>query len=79
MANNNVPGRNEAWKDRISTSMLTNRLKKHALGLLELTPSQIKAIEILLKKLIPDLKAVEHSGETKSTTIVIQEYKEPKE
>jgi hypothetical protein len=39
------------------------RLKDHALGKLEMTATQIKAAEILLRKVIPDLRAVEHSGE----------------
>lgn len=42
--------------------MLVNRLTQHALGKLELSQSQIKSIEILLKKVAPDLQSVEHSG-----------------
>lgn len=77
MANNNVPGRNEKWRERIKTSMLINRLEDHALGKIELTQTQVRSIEVLLKKLIPDLKSVEHKGETTVKNIIIQEYKEP--
>jgi hypothetical protein len=52
----------EAWKQHISTSVLVKRLNAHSLGEVEMTPTQIKAAEILLRKTIPDLKAVEMSG-----------------
>ena len=43
--------------------MLVNRLMDHAVGECELTNTQIRAIEILLKKVAPDLAAVQHSGD----------------
>lgn len=48
---------------KIQTSQLINRLTDHALGEIDMTPTQIKAIEILLKKSMPDLQAVELSGD----------------
>jgi hypothetical protein len=48
---------------RIQTSQLVNRLTDHALGHTELSSTQIRAIEILLKKSIPDLSAIEISGD----------------
>lgn len=48
---------------RIQTSQLVNRLTDHALGDTELSATQIRAIEILLKKSIPDLSAIEVSGD----------------
>ena len=48
---------------KIQTSQLLNRLSDHAHGIVELSQTQIKAIEILLKKSMPDLSAVEHTGE----------------
>ena len=48
---------------RIQTSQLLNRLTDHALGDTELSATQIRAIEILLKKSIPDLSAIEISGD----------------
>lgn len=48
---------------KIQTSQLINRLNNHALGELELTQSQIRAIEILLKKSLPDLQSIEHKGD----------------
>ena len=43
--------------------MLLNRLRDHVFGKCELSPTQIRAAEILLRKVIPDLASVEHSGE----------------
>lgn len=49
---------------KIQASQLINVLQKHALGETEeLSASRIKAIEILLRKSIPDLSAVEISGD----------------
>lgn len=47
---------------KIKTSQLVNRLEDHALGELELTATQIKAIEVLIRKTLPDLQSVEHGG-----------------
>lgn len=49
---------------KIQASQLINVLQKHALGETEeLSMSRMKAIEILLRKSIPDLSAVEVSGD----------------
>ena len=50
-------------RDKIQATQLVNRLEDHALNGLELSPTQIKAIEILLKKSLPDLSAVELTGD----------------
>ena len=56
---------NEACRDKIQTSQLINRLQNNALGKLNspLTREQIRCIEILLRKKLPDLVNVEHSGD----------------
>ena len=53
----------EEVRARIQTSQLLNRLTDHALGKVELSNTQVRAIEILLKKTIPDLSSIEHSGD----------------
>lgn len=58
-------------REKIKTSQLINRLQDHILGKVELTTSQIKAIEILLKKSLPDLSAVEHTGEIENRQYVV--------
>ena len=47
---------------KIQTSQLINRLTDHALGLIELSPTQVRAIEILIRKTLPDLQAVDISA-----------------
>ena len=49
-------------RDAIQTSMLINRLSDHIFGEVELSPTQVRGIEILLRKTVPDLKATEISG-----------------
>lgn len=53
----------DSWREKIQASMLVNRLNNHIFDGLEITPSQLRAIEILLKKVAPDLKAIEHSAD----------------
>jgi hypothetical protein len=62
-----MAARKNAWhtdvvRRRIRATQLMRRLAKHALGKLDMTVTQIKAAEILLRKVVPDLKAVEHTG-----------------
>lgn len=47
----------EEARGKIQTTQLINRLQDHSLGKVEMTPTQVKATEILLRKKIPDLSA----------------------
>lgn len=49
-------------RQRIQTSQIVNRLTGHVLGTVEMQQSQVTAALGLLKKSIPDLSAVAHSG-----------------
>jgi hypothetical protein len=49
---------------KIKTSQLMNRLQDHGLGLVEMTSTQVRAIEIALRKVLPDLSSVESKNET---------------
>ena len=51
----------EHWRSKIQTGNLLTRLNNHAQGKIEMTSSQIKAAEILLKKTMPDLKQTDMS------------------
>jgi hypothetical protein len=54
----------EEVRARIQTSQLINVLQDHALtGQGDMSPTRMKAIEILLRKSIPDLSAVTFSGD----------------
>jgi hypothetical protein len=47
---------------KIQVSQLLNRLQRHVLGEVDMLPSQIQAAQILLKKALPDLQAIELQG-----------------
>jgi len=57
------PGHNDSCREKIQTSQLINRLQDHVFKEnVELSPSQLKAIEILLKKSLPDVSSIEMTG-----------------
>ena len=49
-------------KEHIQTTQLVKRLQDYGFSKVELTASQVTAILGLLRKTIPDLKAMEHSA-----------------
>lgn len=53
------PAHDERTRAKIQTSQLINRLFSHVNGEVELTASQVRAAEVLLKKTLPDLQSVE--------------------
>lgn len=53
----------ELVRERIRTKAIVNRLTNHVLGRIELSATQVAAGLGLIKKTIPDLQAIEHSGE----------------
>jgi hypothetical protein len=54
----------EEIRAKIQASQLINVLQNHALdGKGEISPTRMKAIEILLRKSVPDLSAVTISGD----------------
>jgi hypothetical protein len=52
-------------REKIQTQQLIRRLTEHVNGEVKLEASQVTAALGLLKKVIPDLSATEHSGEVK--------------
>jgi hypothetical protein len=61
----------EDVRAKIQASQLINVLQDHALtGGGEMSPTRMKAIEILLKKSLPDLSSVELSGKDGGAIIV---------
>ena len=53
----------ESWKEKIKVSMILNRLQDHVLSDSEMSATQIKAADILMRKVVPDLKSVELSSD----------------
>lgn len=50
-------------REKIKVSQLINVLTNHALGETEMTSTRLKAIEILLRKSMPDLSQITGGGE----------------
>ena len=69
-ARTNKPNHDEKTKKLIQASQLLNRLISHANGEIDLTQSQINAAKIVIGKYIPDLKAIELSGNEEKPVIV---------
>lgn len=55
---------------KIQTTQLINRLHGHGLGEVELSQTQVRAIEILLRKSIPDLQSISLSGDAENPVAV---------
>jgi hypothetical protein len=63
-----MASRKQLWhpdevRAKIQASQLINRLHDHAFGQVEMTATQLRAAEVLLKKAMPDLAAVTHQGD----------------
>ncbi len=68
----------EEWRQKIQASQLINRVQGHALGDVEMSATQLKAAEILLRKVAPDLARTEVSGQDGGPQELIIRWKEPK-
>lgn len=61
------PRHQDEIRTKIQTSQLINVLQNHALGVTEEIPaSRMKAIEILLRKSLPDLSSVMLQGDVEN-------------
>jgi hypothetical protein len=58
-------------RQKIQTTQLINRLQDHAFGTVELTQTQVRAVEILLRKSVPDLATVTHQGDDNGGPVLI--------
>lgn len=52
------PQHDERTRAKIQTSQIINQLMKNIKGEIEMSPSQVRSAEILLKKTLPDLAAI---------------------
>lgn len=55
MAARNKASHDYKTRQKIKTTQLVNRLTDHALGKIELSTSQVRSIEVLLRKTLADL------------------------
>lgn len=53
----------ELSRERIKTTLLLDRVQNHALGELEMTPSQLTAAFGLLDRTVPKLSQIQHVGD----------------
>jgi hypothetical protein len=53
------PPCHDRTRERIRAAYLINRPQGHAAGTVELSPTQVRAAEILLRKCLPDLVAAQ--------------------
>lgn len=60
------PRHQQEVRAKIQASQIINRLQNHLDGEVELSSTQVKAAEILLRKSIPDLSATELSGDAEN-------------
>lgn len=69
------PKQDERARSAIQTSQLLNRLGKFAMGEdgVEIDSTRLKAIEILLRKSLPDLQAVSIEGNVGLTVTITSE------
>lgn len=72
MAARNTDYHEEKTKRLIRASQLLNRLNSFAIGEIEMTAAQVKAAQIVIGKEVPDLKAIEHSGNAETPLTLIQ-------
>lgn len=57
------PHHQDEVRSKIQASQLINRLSDHVLGDVDLSNSQVRACEVLLRKVLPDLSSVELSSD----------------
>lgn len=63
----------DALRERIEAAKIVESLKKHTLGRKKMSPSQVTAGLGLLKKTLPDLAQIEHSGEVTNRLKLVPE------
>lgn len=52
----------EEWRKKISAGVIMERLLSHIDGKLDMSSTQVKAADILLRKIVPDLARTEMTG-----------------
>lgn len=67
----------EATREKIRVSALINRLQDHIEGKVELNTTQVRAIEVLLRKSLPDLSDVRMDVNTTPVMFQFNIDKEP--
>jgi hypothetical protein len=53
----------EGTRAKIQAAQIINRLQDHVMGKIDLKAEQVSSAKVLLGKVLPDLKAIDLSGE----------------
>lgn len=59
----------DSHRASIGIGVILDRLQKHTQGKLDMSSTQVRAAEILLRKTIPDLSSIEHSTDPENPLI----------
>ena len=62
MRYNRKVSHSDMWRERIRCGVILRRMMDHVEGKIEMSSTQLKAAEILLRKVLPDLSSVEYKG-----------------
>lgn len=65
------PSYAEKVRARIKAGGIVHRLQKHVLGEVNMSASQVTAALGLLRKVVPDVSHMEHSGEVNLNTFAV--------
>lgn len=69
----------EDTRKKIQAAQIINRLHGHVMGEVQLDAAQVSSAKTLLAKVLPDLKAVEHSGSGADGEIIFKTVYEGRE
>jgi hypothetical protein len=50
------------WRNKQKIGLLMRQLERHAMGEVEMKPSQVTAAQTFLRKVLPDLATTQHAG-----------------
>lgn len=64
----------DTWRNRIKVGVIMERLERCANGKLDLTAAQLKAAQLLLSKVVPDLARTELAADRESPLTITINY-----
>ena len=64
----------EEWRERIRAAGILQRLDKAAMGEIDITATQLRAAEIVLRKTIPDLQRTELTGNDGDIVVELRQF-----
>ena len=63
-------GLSENTRKRIQCTQIVNRLQKHVDGEVDMSATQVRAAEVLLRKVLPDLSSIDMDASVEGKLIV---------